>query len=134
MRQSGFRAQARDRGAKAIDDRQAARNSQQVRQPGEGAFAARAQGGAHGGLADRLAGAAAPQPRGHALEAGLAREVADPLAGDDQFAALAIDMAEHGFGGGNAIQADRGLGKLHVHGRISFARFKGRPSRQIDQS
>ena len=48
-------------------------------------------------------------------------EVADALAGDDQFAALAIDMAEHGFGGGNAVQADRGLGKLDVHGSVSFS-------------
>ena len=30
-------------------------------------------------------------------------------------------MAEHGFGGGNAIETDRALGELHVHGRISFA-------------
>jgi hypothetical protein len=52
---------------------------------------------------------AAPQPSGHALKAGLAGEVADALAGDDQFAALAVDMAEHGFGGGDAVQADRGL-------------------------
>ena len=66
--------------------------------------------GAHRGLPDRLAGAAAPQSRGHALETGFAREIADPFAGDDQFAALAIDMAEHGFGGGNAVEADRGLG------------------------
>ena len=52
---------------------------------------------------------AAPQPRGDALKTGLAGEVADMLAGDDQFAALAVDMAQHGFGGGNAVQADRGL-------------------------
>ena len=65
----------------------------------------------------------------------LRSEVADALAGDDQFAALAIDMAQHGFGGGNAVEADRGLGKLHVHGRLSLCcPAKGRPSRQIDQS
>jgi hypothetical protein len=116
----------RDRRAKSVDDRQAARDSEQIRQPGEGAFAGRAEGGAHIGFADRLAGAAAPEPGGHALETGLAREVADPLAGDDQFAALAIDMAEHGFGGGNAVQADRGLGKLHVHGRNLLCNLKGR--------
>ena len=120
VRQSCFRAQPRDRRAKTVDDRQAARDSEQFRQPGEGAFAPGAKRGAHRGLADRLAGAAAPQPGGDALEAGLAREVADPLAGDDQFAALAVDMAQHGFGGGNAVEADRGLGKLDVHGRISF--------------
>ncbi len=56
-----------------------------------------------------LSGAAAPQSGGDALETGLAGEVADALAGNDQFAALAIDMAEHGFGGGDAIEADRGL-------------------------
>jgi hypothetical protein len=27
-------------------------------------------------------------------------------------------MAEHGFGGRNAVQADRGLRKLHVHGAL----------------
>jgi hypothetical protein len=29
-------------------------------------------------------------------------------------------MAEHGFGGGNAVQPDRAFGKLHVHGRSPF--------------
>ena len=94
----------------------------QIRQPGESAVAARAEGGAYRGFADRLAGSAAPQPGGHALKTGLAGEVADPLAGDDQFAALAIDMAEHGFGGGNPVEADRGLGKLHVHRMVSLCR------------
>jgi len=61
--------------------------------------------------------ATAPEPRGHALEAGFAHEIADTFAGDDQFAALAIDMAEHCFGGRDAVQPDRRLGKLHVHGR-----------------
>jgi hypothetical protein len=64
--------------------------------------------------------------RGHALEAGFAYEVADALAGDDQFATLAIDMAEHGFGGGNAVQPDRALGKLQVHGRSPL-----RPQRSV---
>ncbi len=116
MRQSVFRAQSGDGGAEAIDDRQAARNSQQVRKPGKGAFAGRAQSGTHGGLSRRLAGSAAPQPRGHTLEAGFAHEVTHAFAGDDQFATFAIDMAEHRFGGGNAVQPDRALGKLHVHG------------------
>ena len=105
----GFGAKPRDRRAKTVDDRKPPRNSQQLRQPGEGAFAPGAEGGANRGLADRLAGAAAPQPGGDALETGLARQFADPLAGNDQFAALAIDMAQHGFGGGNAVEANRGL-------------------------
>ena len=42
---------------------------------------------------------------------------ADPRTGDDQFTTLAIDMAEDGFGGRNAVQPDRGFCKLHVHGR-----------------
>ena len=109
MREAGFRPQPRDRRAKSIHDRQAAGDAEQIRQPGKGAFAPRPERGAHSGFADRLAGSAAPQPGGHALEAGLAGEVADALAGNDQFAALAIDMAEHGFGGGDAVQADRGL-------------------------
>ncbi len=109
VRQARFRAQPRDRRAKTVDDREAARDAEQIRQPGEGAFAARTEGGAYRGFADRLAGAAAPQPGGDALKPGLAGEVADPLAGNDQFAALAVDMAEHGFGGGYPVQADRGL-------------------------
>ena len=78
--------------------------------------------------------AAAPQPRGHALEAGLAHEVADAFAGDDQFAALAVDMAEHGFGGGNAVQPDRALGSCMFMVGLLARACKGRPSRQIDQS
>ena len=136
MLQSGFGAQSGDGGAETVDDRQAARNAQQAPAAGQ----RRARGPRPGRRAprprvDRLAGPAAPQPGGDALEAGLAREVADPLAGDDQFAALAIDMAQHGFGGGNAVQPDRGFGKLHVHGRSPLLKaVKGRPSRQIDQS
>src|SRR4051812_31619957 len=109
MRQAGLGAQARDRRPKAIDHRKPPRNPEQVRQPRKGAFAPRAEGRAYGGLADRLAGAAAPEPRSDALKTGLAGEVADPLAGNDEFAALAVDMAQHGFGGGDAIEADRGL-------------------------
>src|SRR5260221_7468724 len=81
MLQAGFRAQSGDGGPEAIDDRQAARNSEQLGKPGEGAFARRAQGGADGGLTDGLAGSTAPQSRGYALEAGFAHEVADALAG-----------------------------------------------------
>ena len=42
------------------------------------------------------------------------------LAGDDQFAALAVDMAQRGFGGGDAVQPDRALRQLDIHGRISL--------------
>jgi hypothetical protein len=38
------------------------------------------------------------------------------VARDDEFAALAIDMAEHGFGGRDTVQANLALGQLHVHG------------------
>jgi hypothetical protein len=41
------------------------------------------------------------------------------FAGDDEFAALAIDMAQYGFGGGNAVEPDRAFCKLDVHGWIS---------------
>jgi hypothetical protein len=119
MRKAVFGAQSGDGGAKAVDDRQAAGDSEQLRKPGKGAAAGLAQSGAHRRLADRLARSAAPQSRGHALEAGGAREVADAFAGNDQFATLAIDMAEDGFGGGNAVQPDRGLGKLDIHGPVS---------------
>jgi hypothetical protein len=64
----------------------------------------------------------------------LASELGDVLAGNDEFAALAIDMAQHGFGGGNPVQTDLALGELDVHGLISFRVWKGRASRQIDQS
>src|SRR4030088_1114341 len=124
MRKSVFRAQSGDGGPKTIDDRQAPGNAEQVGKPGIGAFATHTQCGAHLGLTDRLAGSAAPQPGGHALEAGLADEVADAFAGDDQFATLAIDMAEHGFGGGNSVQPDRALGKLQVHGRSPLGASK----------
>jgi hypothetical protein len=33
-------------------------------------------------------------------------------------------MAEHGFGGGNPVEADRGLGQLNVHRRSPFAGAK----------
>src|SRR5665213_1576053 len=42
------------------------------------------------------------------------------LAGNDEFAAFAVDMAQRGFGGGNAVQTDLALGELDVHGLISF--------------
>jgi len=134
MRKPVFRAQSGDGGPEAIDDRQALGNAEQVGKPGIGAFARHAQCGAHLGFTDWPAGSAAPQPCDHTLEAGFAHEVADAFAGDDQFATLAIDTAEHGFGGGNALQPDRALGKLQVHGSVSSRAFKGRPSRQIDQS
>src|SRR6266702_7410259 len=38
------------------------------------------------------------------------------LAGDDQFAALAVDMAQHGFGRRNAVQPDLAFGEVDVHG------------------
>jgi hypothetical protein len=33
-------------------------------------------------------------------------------------------VAEYGFGGGNAVQADRAFGKLQVHGRVSLENSK----------
>ena len=60
VRQPGFRAQAGDRRPEAVDYRQPAGDAEQIRQPRESAFPARPQGRAHCGLADRLAGAAAP--------------------------------------------------------------------------
>ena len=109
VRKAGFRAQPGDGRPKAVDDRQSAGDAEQIRQPGKGEFAPRPECSPHGGFADRLAGAAAPEPRSDTLKTGLASEVADALAGNDEFAALAVDMAQHGFGGRNAIQADRGL-------------------------
>ena len=66
----------------------------------------------------------------------LAGEAADMLAGDDQFAALAIDMAQHGFGRGNAVQPDLAFGEVDVHGPnlLCTAPGENRASRQIDQS
>src|SRR6185369_10141928 len=125
--QSSFRAKSRDRGAKAVDDRKPARNSQQLRQPGKGALTPRAERAADRSLADRLAGPAAPQPGGDTFEAGLAREVADPLASDDQFATLAIDMAQNGFGGGHAVEANRGFRQLDVHLGLLFLTEKVGP-------
>jgi hypothetical protein len=29
-------------------------------------------------------------------------------------------MAQHGFGGGNAVETNLALGEVHIHGRISF--------------
>jgi hypothetical protein len=46
-------------------------------------------------------------------------EVANALARDDQFAALAIDMAQHGLGGRNAVQTNLAFGEMHIHDRIS---------------
>ncbi len=43
------------------------------------------------------------------------------LAGDDQLAALAVDMAQHGLGRGNAVQPDLAFGEVDVHDPISFA-------------
>jgi hypothetical protein len=61
-------------------------------------------------------------------------KIGDTLAGDDEFAALAIDMAQHGLGGGNAVQADLALGEMHIHGPFSFQSSKGEAPRHIDQS
>ena len=55
-------------------------------QPLKSALARVTERGAHLRLADRLSGGAGPKPGGDAFEAGRG-EVADPLAGDDQFAA-----------------------------------------------
>jgi hypothetical protein len=38
------------------------------------------------------------------------------LAGDDQFTALTVDMAQRGFGGGDAVQPDWALLQLDIHG------------------
>ena len=131
-------AQPRDRRAKAVDDRQAAGCRQQVGQAREGALARRAQAGPHIGFGRAILPVAPFQSRAVTLsKARFACEVADVLAGDDQFAALAIDMAQHGLGGGNAVEADLAFGEVHVHDRISFrpgSGLKGRPARQIDQS
>jgi hypothetical protein len=114
-----LRAQPRDRGAKSVDHGHAARRRQQVRQPGKGALACCAQIGADMGLVRHAPSGAAPKPRGDTLETRLAGEVADEVARDDQLAALAIDMAQHGFGGGHAVQTNLALGEVDVHGRIS---------------
>jgi hypothetical protein len=43
-------------------------------------------------------------------------------------------MAQHGFGGGHAVEAYLAFGEMDVHDRISFQAFKGGSSRQLDQS
>ena len=68
-----------------------------------------------------LARRAAPQPCGDALKTRFACEVADALARDDQFAALAINMAQHGLGSRNAVQTNLALGEMHIHDRISYS-------------
>ena len=56
------------------------------------------------------------------------------LAGDDEFAALAIDMAQHGFGGGDAVEPDRAFCKLDVHGWISVLTWRKSTLSTVDQS
>src|SRR5262249_21053261 len=96
------------------------RGWQQVGQAGEGASACGAECGAYVGLGQRLACRAVPEARGDALETRMACEVADMLACDDQFAALAIDMAQDGLRGPDAVQTDLAFGEVHIHDRISF--------------
>ena len=60
MIEAAFGAQPRDRGAKAVDDRQAAGCRQQIGQACEGARAGRAEARPHIGLAELLARRAAP--------------------------------------------------------------------------
>src|SRR5204863_8144899 len=91
MIEPAFGAQARDRGTKTVDDAHAAGRRQQVGQPGKRTLARGAETGANMSLVRHLACGAAPQPRGDAFKTGLAGEVCDVLAGDDQFAALAVD-------------------------------------------
>ena len=43
-------------------------------------------------------------------------ERGDPLTRDDQFALFPIDMAQRRFGGRNAVQPDRAVGDLDIHG------------------
>src|SRR6516225_10097784 len=49
------------------------------------------------------------------------------LAGDDQLAALAVDMAQHGFGRRNAVEPDLAFGEVDIHGRVSFHEEKVTP-------
>jgi len=113
-------AEARHRRSKTVDDRHPARSGKQVGKSREGAFARRPQACAHIGFAERAAGRAVPQPRGDALKARFCGELGDVLSGDDEFTALAIDVAQRGFSDGNPIQTDLALGELDVHGLISF--------------
>ena len=118
-------AKARDRRTKPVDDAHAVRRRQQVRQPREGALARRAQARPDIGFAEGGLAGAVPEPGGDALEARLGGQAADMLAGDDQLAALAVDMAQHGFGRGNAVQPDLAFGEVDVHGpNLLFTRGK----------
>jgi hypothetical protein len=56
------------------------------------------------------------------------------LAGDDELAPFTIDVAQGGFGGGNAVEANLAFGELDVHGGFSWSAWKGEASRQLDQS
>ncbi|MHC2159303.1 hypothetical protein ACVL5V_001724 [Bradyrhizobium ottawaense] len=109
-------AKSCDRRAKPVDDAHAARCRQQVRQASEGALARKAEARPHIGFGEGGLAGAVPEPGGDALEARLARQSTDMLAGDDQFAALAVDMAQHGLGRGNAVQPDLAFGEVDVHG------------------
>ena len=64
-----FCLQSGDGGAKAVDDRQAARGCEQVRKPGEGALACGAEAGTNIGFAQRSTGCAIPEASGNPLEA-----------------------------------------------------------------
>src|SRR4051794_24617801 len=108
--------QTRDSGTKPLDDAHAARARQQVAQPRKGTFARGTEAGARIGFTERVLAGAVPEPGGDALKARFGGEGADMLAGDDQFAALAVDMAQHGFGRGNAVQPDLAFGEVDVHG------------------
>src|SRR5262245_44420731 len=110
-----------DRRAKAVNDGHAARGRQEIGQAGKRTLAGCAEAGANMRLVGDPAGGAAPQPRGHALETRLAGKAADEIARNDQLAALAINMAQHGFGSGYAVQTNLALGEVDVHGRISLS-------------
>jgi hypothetical protein len=109
-------AKARDGRAKPVDDPHAVRRRQQIGEPREGTLTRGTQARPHIGLAQRGLAGAVPEPGGDALKARLGGQPADMLAGDDQLAALAVDMAQHGLGRGDAVQPDLALGEVDVHG------------------
>src|SRR5436190_6275973 len=65
---------------------------------------------------------AAPQQMRGFLEADAARQLPQLVAADDQLAGLAVDMAQAGLGGDDAIETPRLGIRAHVRGRRRAAR------------
>ena len=134
VRQARFGAQPRDRRAKTVDDRQAARDAEQIRQPGEGAFAAAPS-------AARTAASPIgwPVPPLHSRAVTPSKPVLRARSPTRSPAMISSPRSPSTWlstvsAAGIAVQADRGLRKLDVHGGSPLSRSKGRASRQIDQS